>query len=161
MHAHLFRTPVLELELPELGLTFLQLVVFLLFLFMVKRWIIGPAMDLLKRRREKEIELKEAIFKCDEKIESFQNRITDEEKALMEAASRERDRLIKEAEKRVEELKKEAGKKVEELREEAIVRVKIELEKVRDSFFKEVDRYLSALSHHIISGKIFERKSRE
>lgn len=135
------------------GTTLYQLAIFIILLFLLRRYAFGPILNLMQQRQEKvESELAHA-----EKSRQEAEKLLAEQREALNAARQEAkeiiDRAVKNGEHQGEELIRKAREEAERLKEDAITEIKREKEQA----LAELRDQIGTLSV-MIASKIIEKE---
>ncbi|MEM7038448.1 MAG: F0F1 ATP synthase subunit B [Bacteroidota bacterium] len=128
----------MDLLTPKLGLFFWALVIFLILVFILKKFAWKPIMDSIKQREE---DIQSSIDEAKKAREEMAN-LKSENEALLAEARAERDAMLKEARSMADQL-------VSESREKAVEESKKVMEKAREEIRAEKMQALTDVKNQV------------
>ena len=132
----------MELVLPQFGLFFWTLVIFLSFFFILKKFAWGPILSAIQER-EQSIE---NSLKAAESARSEMAKLTAQNENLLKEARAERDKIVKEALAAKEQILAEAKAAATEEKSKLLADAKKEIEQERNKALAEIKAQVSELS---------------
>ena len=143
----------MDLLLPDLGLFFWTLIVFLIVLFILSRQAWNPISNALENREQS---IQDALDEANKAREEINNLKAENDKLIQEAKV-ERDRILKEARETKDQIisdaREEAQKEAQKIKEEA----RKETEKERAKAFQELKGEVADIAMDIASQILRER----
>jgi F-type H+-transporting ATPase subunit b len=131
-----------------------QIINFLLLLYVLKRFLYKPVLNILKRREEQAEEI-DALKK---ELETQKDQFKQEHQEILKTARKEADQIISEAQVRGEKIEQEIEKSAKEKSAEILEKTNQELsrkeQEIRDSLKNEVSQLALDVSEKVMLAKI-------
>lgn len=124
-----------------------QVINFLLFFYLIKRFIAKPFMAFLDKEKKQEKEKETALAK----IKKAEEQLTIQETKLKEKAKKELDALLEQAKNDGKQLRADMLKQAETDAEEIKTRMKKQLEEEKDKLYKDVRQKIGDVSMYLVN----------
>ena len=124
-----------------------QIVNFILFFILVKKFIVKPFIQFLDQEKKKEKEKEDALTK----IKKSEEQLTEKERKLKDKAKRELDAILIEAKKDGQQIRADILKQAEIDAEEIKTRMKKQLDEERDRLYKDIREKIADVSLYLVN----------
>lgn len=124
-----------------------QIVNFILFFILVKKFIVKPFIQFLDQEKKKEKEKEDALTK----IKKSEEQLTEQERKLKDKAKRELDAILIEAKKDGQQIRADILKQAEIDAEEIKTRMKKQLDEERDRLYKDIREKIADVSLYLVN----------
>jgi F-type H+-transporting ATPase subunit b len=124
-----------------------QIVNFILFFILVKKFIVKPFIQFLDQEKKKEKEKEDALTK----IKKSEEQLTEQERKLKDKAKRELDAILIEAKKDGQQIRADILKQAEIDAEEIKTRMKKQLDEERERLYKDIREKIADVSLYLVN----------
>ena len=124
-----------------------QIVNFILFFILVKKFIVKPFIQFLDQEKKKDKEKEDALTK----IKKSEEQLTEQERKLKDKAKRELDAILIEAKKDGQQIRADILKQAEIDAEEIKTSMKKQLDEERERLYKDIREKIADVSLYLVN----------